>query len=112
MGSFFSIFFKMKNFQTLLLVLTVFYSCNDKKESTVSADENQHPKLILTKKGVEKIRASLGSVPIFDKTLEKVKKEVDAEIADGIKMPIPKHYSAQKKYGGFAKSWCTISNFR
>ncbi|QNM85307.1 alginate lyase family protein [Polaribacter pectinis] len=83
----------MKNFQTLLLVLTVFYSCNDKKESTVSADENQHPKLILTKKGVEKIRASLGSVPIFDKTLEKVKKEVDAEIADGIKMPIPKHYS-------------------
>ncbi|QOD60969.1 alginate lyase family protein [Polaribacter haliotis] len=83
----------MKSFQTLLLVLTVFYSCNEKKESTDSVDDNQHPKLILTKKGVDKIRASLGSVPIFDKTLEKVKKEVDAEIADGIKMPIPKDYS-------------------
>ncbi len=53
----------------------------------------EHPNLILTKAGVEKIRAELGSIPIFDATLEQVKEEVDAEIALGIDTPIPKDYS-------------------
>ena len=53
----------------------------------------EHPSLILTKAGVEKIRAELGNVPLFDTSLEKLKKEVDAEIAGGIDTPIPKDYS-------------------
>lgn len=53
----------------------------------------EHPSLILTKAGVEKIRAELGNVPLFDASLEKLKKEVDAEIATGIDTPIPKDYS-------------------
>ena len=53
----------------------------------------EHPNLILTKAGVEKIRAELGSIPIFDATLKQVKEEVDAEIAMGIHTPIPKDYS-------------------
>lgn len=52
-----------------------------------------HPKLILTKAGVERIRAELGKVPFFDASLEKVKAEVDAEIALGIDTPIPLDYS-------------------
>lgn len=52
-----------------------------------------HPKLILTKAGVAKIRAQLGNIPIFDNTLKAVKEEIDAEIASGIEMPIPKDYS-------------------
>jgi hypothetical protein len=52
-----------------------------------------HPKLILTKTGVERIRAELGHVPLFDATLSKIKEEVDAEIALGIDTPIPKDYS-------------------
>ena len=53
----------------------------------------EHPQLILTKAGVEKIRAELGTVPLFDATLQKVKAEVDAEIELGIDTPIPKDYS-------------------
>lgn len=55
--------------------------------------QEEHPSLILTKVGVEKIRAELGNVPLFDSSLEKLKKEVDAEIATGIDTPIPKDYS-------------------
>lgn len=53
----------------------------------------EHPSLILTKTGVEKIRAELGKVPLFDSSLEQLKKEVDAELAVGIDTPIPKDYS-------------------
>jgi len=53
----------------------------------------EHPNLILTKSGVKSIRAELGSVPLFDTTVEKVRAEVDAEIALGIDTPIPKDYS-------------------
>ncbi|MGB5553652.1 MAG: alginate lyase family protein, partial [Flavobacteriaceae bacterium] len=53
----------------------------------------EHPNLILTKQGVEQIRAELGKVPLFDKTLSEVKAEVDAEIALGIFTPIPKDFS-------------------
>ena len=54
------------------------------------AHAQSHPKLILTKEGVEAIRAHLGSVPIFDQSLKEVQQEVDAEIALGIDVPIPK----------------------
>ena len=53
----------------------------------------QHPNLILTKAGVEKVRKNLGKVPLFDATVQKVKQEVDAEIAFGIDTPIPKDFS-------------------
>lgn len=50
----------------------------------------QHPSLILTKKDVQEIRAHLGKVPLFDTSLADVKSEVDAEIALGIQVPVPK----------------------
>ncbi|HDZ04938.1 hypothetical protein LCGC14_0299260 [marine sediment metagenome] len=53
----------------------------------------EHPNLILTKAGVEKIRAQLGNVPLFDASLQNLKEEVDAEMASGIDTPIPKDYS-------------------
>lgn len=53
----------------------------------------QHPNLILTKTGVEKVRQNLGKVPLFDATVQRVKEEVDAEIAFGIDTPIPKDFS-------------------
>ena len=53
----------------------------------------EHPRLIMTQAGVERIRAELGTVPLFDATVEKVKAEVDAEIELGIDTPIPKDYS-------------------
>ncbi len=53
----------------------------------------EHPNLIMTKAGVEKIRAELGTVPLFDATVESVKAEVDAEIELGIDTPVPKDFS-------------------
>ncbi len=49
-----------------------------------------HPNLILTKEGVEKIRTSNENAPLFEQVLEATKKEVDADIASGILVPIPK----------------------
>ncbi len=60
---------------------------------SIQGYSQEHPNLILTKAGVEKIRAELGSIPIFDATLKQVQEEVDAEIALGIHTPIPKDYS-------------------
>jgi len=57
------------------------------------ASSVEHPGLTLTKAGVEKIRAELGTVPLFDTSVAQVKAEVDAEIASGIHTPIPKDFS-------------------
>lgn len=57
------------------------------------AHSAEHPGLIMTKAGVEKIRKELGNVPLFDATLEAVRAEVDAEIELGIDTPIPKDFS-------------------
>jgi hypothetical protein len=57
------------------------------------AQSGEHPGLIMTKAGVEKIRAELGNVPLFDATLATVKAEVDAEIELGIDTPVPKDFS-------------------
>jgi len=53
------------------------------------AQSLDRPSLILTASGVNKIKANLGTVPLFDKTLEEAKKEVDKEIAIGVQVPIP-----------------------
>ncbi len=50
----------------------------------------EHPRLILTKEGVSAIRAQLGEVSVFDAALARVKAEVDAEMATGIHVPVPK----------------------
>jgi len=81
----------MKKFQTLLLILLITFSCDSKKEEVlVSVDENQHPNLILTQKSVSEIKAQLGSIPLFDETLEVAKQEVDVAIETGIDVPMPK----------------------
>lgn len=53
----------------------------------------EHPRLILTKKGVEEIQSQLGKVPLFDRSLEEAIKEVDQEIEFGIQVPVPKDFS-------------------
>ena len=52
-----------------------------------------HPNLILTKEGVTEIRKRLGTVPMFDEVVAKIKAEVDAEIKIGVQVPIPKDMS-------------------
>ena len=61
--------------------------------SPFASEAKGHPNLILTESGVERMRDSLGEVPLFDKSLATVKQEVDAEIEMGIDTPIPKDFS-------------------
>ncbi|MDO5970342.1 alginate lyase family protein [Flavivirga aquimarina] len=70
-------------------------SCKDEttKNNNDQVSNQGHPNLILTKAGVEKIKSQLGSIPIFDKTLQTTKEDIDAEIALGIDVPIPKDFS-------------------
>lgn len=82
-----------------VFIISVFIlsACKNDKVETIAentSDKNSsHPSLILTKEGVKNIRAKLGAIPLFDKTLEAVKQEVDAEINAGIEIPIPKDFS-------------------
>lgn len=77
---------KLRNSMAMALITLGLFSC----ALTHSAE---HPSLIMTKAGVEKIRAELGTVPLFDATLASVKAEVDAEIELGIDTPVPKDFS-------------------
>ncbi|MCB4808019.1 heparinase II/III family protein [Tamlana sp. 62-3] len=82
---------------SLMMLLFVFLAC--KNNEGLKADNNSvlenasHPSLILTAQGVKDIRANLGQIPIFDKTLQETKEAVDAEITNGIDVPVPKDYS-------------------
>ncbi|MEX1381930.1 alginate lyase family protein [Lutibacter sp.] len=78
----------------IIAILLVIISCEKKPEGVSESKlTSNHPSLILTKQGVKDIRANLGSIPIFDKTLAATKKEVDAEIENGFDVPVPKDYS-------------------
>ena len=78
----------------LSLMMVGLVSCKEEPVSETNSDtQSVHPNLIITAQGVKDIRTQLGSIPIFDKTLEKVKAEIDAEIALGIETPIPVDYS-------------------
>ncbi|WP_221930766.1 alginate lyase family protein [Changchengzhania lutea] len=83
----------MMKFAKFFLLLILVSSCSEKKEKSTPENDSGHPNLILTQQGVKDIRANLGSIPIFDKTLENTIEEVDAEIELGIEVPIPKHLS-------------------
>jgi hypothetical protein len=83
-----------------ILILVFAFSC--KNETSALLDDSistAHPSLIVTKQGVKEIRANLGTIPIFDETLARVKKEIDTEIEKGFDVPIPKDYS-----GGYTHS--------
>lgn len=93
-----------------LSVLFLIFACHNNLEDSTSntnviTSKSAHPKLILTAKGVSDIRSKLGTVPIFDNSLQKVKEEVDAEIALGIDVPIPKDYSGGYTHSRHKQNW-------
>ena len=90
-----------------ILISVLLISCNNSGENKDITNSNNgtHPKLILTKKGVNKIRQHLGNVPIFDNSLAETKKEIDAEIASGIEVPIPKDYSGGYTHSRHKQNW-------
>ncbi|MCG1037381.1 alginate lyase family protein [Polaribacter sargassicola] len=80
----------MSFYKVPLLALLIMFSCSKKENTVVAESENTHPNLILTTKSVAEIKSKLGTIPVFDKTLQEAKEAVDAEIEKGIDVPIPK----------------------
>lgn len=76
---------KTSLFKSVTVLLLILINCGSAAQ--------EHPRLVLTKQGVRDIQSQLGKVPLFDASLADVKAEVDAEIALGILLPIPKDYS-------------------
>lgn len=80
----------MRKFLKILWVLLILPSCKTDKNTVTINTSNQHPNLILTTKSVSEIKSNLGHIPIFDKTLEITKQDVEEAISRGIEVPIPK----------------------
>ncbi|NRD18853.1 alginate lyase family protein [Winogradskyella eckloniae] len=94
----------------LAAIVVTAISCNKENatptnDHTEKSTSQEHPKLILTAQGVKDIRAQLGTIPIFDKSLQAVKEEVDAEIEAGIEVPIPKDYSGGYTHSRHKQNW-------
>jgi len=51
--------------------------------------QSEHPKLILTKEIIREIQKNLGKIPLFDKTYESVKSDIDKVLNDDIDVPVP-----------------------
>ena len=92
----------MRNRRTLFIHLSILFLF------VLNGFGQEHPGLILTKGGVEKIHASLGKVPLFDKTLMKVREEVDHEIELGVIVPEPKDYSGGYSHERHKRNFLTL----
>jgi hypothetical protein len=52
--------------------------------------QQKHPNLILTQEGVQQIKTGLGKYPLLDKTFQEAKNAVDADVRQGVDVPVPK----------------------
>lgn len=96
----------------IIALVFIISSCSEESSNTsvnkIDIIVKEHPKLILTAEGVKDIRAQLGTIPVFDNTLLKVKEEIDAEIALGIEVPIPKDYSGGYTHVRHKRNWVVL----
>ena len=94
----------------ILAINLIVWSCKEKAlEGHIEKGYNgDHPSLILTKSGVEKIKSQLGSIPIFDNSLKAIKEDIDAEIEAGIEVPIPKDYSGGYTHVRHKRNWVVL----
>jgi len=84
------------NKKSNILILLIFLLSIEQITGQVNKDSELSKGLILTSEGITQIKKNLGTVPLFDNSLQDVKEEVDAEIKIGIQVPIPKDMA-----GGF-----------
>ncbi|MEM6515551.1 MAG: heparinase II/III family protein [Bacteroidota bacterium] len=95
------------------VIFFIVYSCKQQVSSTSknnkeTVSSQEHPKLILTAQGVKNIKAQLGNIPIFDKSLQEVKEDIDAEIKKGIDVPIPKDFSGGYTHVRHKRNWVVM----
>ncbi len=71
----------MRNTLFLLIIVGVLTSC---------ATAQEFSGLILTQQGVEQIQSNRGEAPLFERSFDTIKAQVDSEIEAGFDVPIPK----------------------
>lgn len=67
----------------------ILFGCVDKQNQGHAAHLS-HPSLSLTSEGVQNVRKMMGTVPLFDQSIQSAVEEVNKEIANGIEVPVPK----------------------
>ena len=68
----------------IIPVVILLAGCSDKPDNT------RYPKVILTEKAVQAIRAEQDNLPLLKHSIELLKKKVDRELMNGIDVPVPK----------------------
>lgn len=65
----------------------------------------QHPYLSITNHGVTEIKKELGTIPIFDSTLQQTQDQVNEEMKNGIIVPIPQDRAGGYTHERHKKNW-------
>ena len=91
----------MNQLKTLVFVILIILFCGLGNAQT-------HPKLVLTKKGVSDIRSNINKLPLLSKSLMEAIKEVDADMASGIDVPVPKDMAGGYTHERHKKNYLTL----
>ncbi len=87
----------------IFLFLFIFSQFSEAQNQVTSKSSG----LILTEEGLKKIKDNLGQVPLFDRSLQEVKEEVDKEIIHGIEVPVPKDLAGGYTHERHKKNYST-----
>jgi len=71
------------------LMFLMLFGCTQNQQSG-HVDKQGHPRLTITPSGVSSLQKAIGTVPLFDQSLQMTIAEVNAEIKKGIDVPVPK----------------------
>lgn len=99
---------------SISLVLFLVFSCKEEiptvlhEGDVMDSTAQKHPNLMLTAKGVTEIRSKLGTIPLFDTSLASAKAEVDAAIAQGIQVPVPKDMAGGYTHTQHKKNYAVL----
>lgn len=76
--------------------------------STSAFSKSSHPRLVLTPEGVSAIQANLKKLPLLSQSLRETIAEVDADMANGIQVPVPKDMAGGYTHERHKKNYLTL----
>ncbi|MFI8379174.1 alginate lyase family protein [Leeuwenhoekiella sp. NPDC079379] len=79
-----------KKFLHVLLLCFFCTAFSQQNKQSYTFKDKEHHGLLISKDGLSAIKANLGSLPLFDNTLEQTKREIDSILSQKIEVPVPK----------------------
>lgn len=83
----------------LSIIVSLAFISGCVQSDSVSSEQQSHPSLILTKTGIDNVKAGLGNAPKFDESLANTIALADNEIAKGFDVPVPKGLAGGYSHG-------------